>query len=214
MTTSTAQPAAAETRRRASILDPHSPTFSTFADVLYVGVLVFALSIPLVTSFAALSAGTQALREAKEADRHVTIGSVWRPFADRVVRHWFVALVLPAVVTALLIVDLVVMPYLVPDAVIALVLPAVVASAAGAIALRIAGTWRTGVSARDTLAESWRRMAEDAGGSLLLALTVAAAGAVVAVIPLLALVMPGLLALAAVALDHRFERSLLEEEAS
>jgi hypothetical protein len=205
MATDTMQPATAERRRRASILDPHSAAFSTFADVLYTGVLVCALSIPLVTAFAALSAGAQALREARDADRHVTIGAVWRPFADRVAHHWFATIVLPVVVTVLLAGDLVVMPYLVPDALLAAAIPAVVASAAGALALRIAGTWRPGVAARATLAASWRRMSDDAGGSLLLALTVAAAGAVVVIMPFLVLLMPGMLALAAVAIDRRYE---------
>jgi len=76
-------PAAASRRRRRSGLDPHSDTFRAFADVLYTGVLIFLLALPLVTWFAALGAGTQALREARSDDGHVTIGAVWRPFVHR-----------------------------------------------------------------------------------------------------------------------------------
>ena len=189
-------------RRRRSGLDPHSPTFALFSDVLYAGVAIVLLSLPVVTWFAAFSAGVQALREAREADGHVTIAAVWRAFAQRIRRTWVVHLVLPTVVTMLLLVDVVFLPYTGLDPFAVLVLPIVLAAALGAIALRIAGAWRTDVPARQSLALAWSRMSQDAAGSLLLALAVAAAGAIVFVLPLLAVVMPGPLALAAVAMDR------------
>ncbi|WP_164861821.1 DUF620 domain-containing protein, partial [Microbacterium sp. CPCC 204701] len=51
-------------RRAPGGLDPHSPTFQLFSDVLYVGVLIFGLSLLVITWFAALSAGVEALRTA------------------------------------------------------------------------------------------------------------------------------------------------------
>lgn len=204
VTTDTASRRPVQGRRR-SVLDPHSDSFHLFADVLYTGVLVFALSLPIVTGFAALSAGVQALREAREAGKHVTVGTVWRPFVDRVARHWMVHLVLPTVMTALLAMNLVLLPYLGLDATATLVVPIVLASAAGAVALRIAGAWRPGVAARASLQTAWTRMSDDAAGSLLLAGAVAAAGAIAVSMPLLALVLPGPLALAAVAMDRSGE---------
>lgn len=194
---------ATSSRRRRSVLDPHSVTFHAFADTLYTGVLIFALALPVVTWFAALSAGVQALREAREQDSHVTVGSVWRPFVSRIRRHWFVHLVLPAAIVAVLVLDVLILPFLGADATTAMVIPIVLASAVGAIALRVAGTWRDGVPVRTTLAVAWRRMSEDGAGSALLALAVAAAGAIVSFVPLLAIVMAGPLALAGVAVDHR-----------
>jgi len=195
-------PAAADRRRRGSGLDPHSDTFRAFADVLYVGILVFALSLPLVTWFAALSAGVQALREARDADGHVTIGAVWRAFADRLRHHWFVHLVLPAVLLAVIVLDTLVLPFLGAGELISAAVPIVLASVTGAVALRVAGAWRPGVPARATLVLAWRRMSQDAAGSLLLVLAVAAAGAIVSVIPILAVVLAGPLALAGVAMDR------------
>lgn len=189
-------------RRRAAGLDPHSSTFAQFADVLYAGVLIVLFSLPLVTWFAAFSAGVQALRESRALDRHVSIGTVWRPFLQRVRRSWAVHLLLPIPVTALLTVNIVFLPYtdLGPHA--AQVISLVLAAVAGALALRVAGVWRPDVPARVLLARAWRLMPEDPRGSGLLVIAVAAAGSIVAVIPLLALVIPGPLALAAVAMDE------------
>ena len=70
------------------------------------------------------------------------------------------------------------------------------------MALRVAGTWRRDTAPRILLARAWRRMSEDAAGSALLMLAVVSAGAILAVAPMLVFVMPGLLALAAAALDR------------
>jgi len=187
--------------RRRSGLDPHSDTFHAFADVLYTGVLVFALSLPVVTGFAALGAGVQALREARAADGHVSVGSVLRAFGRRL-RHPVAQLLLPTLVTALLALDVLVLPFLGADPTAAAVVPIVLAATAGAVALRVAGAWRDDVPARRTLALAWRRMSADAGGTLVLILAVASAGAVIAVVPLLVVVMAGPLALAALAMDR------------
>lgn len=189
-------------RRAPGGLDPHSPTFAAFADMLYAGVLIFGLSVLLVTWFAALSAGVEELRAARAEDRHVRARAVWSAFANRVVRHPLSHVVAPTAVTALLVVDVVVMPYVAPGELWATVLPIVLAAGLGAIALRIAGAWRRDVAPRRTFAVAWRRMSQDASGSALLVLAVAAAGAVVAIAPMLAVVMPGPLALAAVAMDR------------
>ncbi|ROQ64153.1 hypothetical protein EDF36_1108 [Rathayibacter sp. PhB152] len=187
--------------RRRSALDPHSGTFAAFADVLYAGVLVFALSLPVVTGFAAFGAGVAALREARENDGHVTIGSVWRAFVRRL-RRPVTQLLLPAVVTALLALDLLVLPFLGADPTLAAAVPIVLASVAGAVALRVAGAWRDDASATRILGIAWRRMSDDAAGTVVLVLAVASAGAVIAVVPLLIVVMAGPLALAALAMDR------------
>lgn len=196
-------PARPAARRRApGGLDPHSPTFQLFSDVLYLGVLIFGLSLLVVTWFAALSAGVEALRTARQTDRHVTARAVWGAFANRVVRHPLTHVVAPTLVTALLVIDVVLMPYVAPGEMWALVLPIVLAAGLGAVALRVAGTWRRDTAPRVLLARAWRRMSEDAAGSALLVLAVASAGAILTVAPMLAFVTPGLLALAAVAMDR------------
>lgn len=196
-------PARPGARRRApSALDPHSATFSSFSDALYAGVLIFGFSLLIVTWFAAFSAGTQVLREARERDGHITFGGFWRAFVDRVTKHWVIHIVVPAIVTALLAFDVLVMPYVVDDAMISMVVPVALGAVAGAIALRIAGAWRVGTPARVTLSTAWARMSMDAAGSLLLALAVITAGSIVAVMPVLAVAIPGPLALAAVAMDR------------
>ncbi|AZS38251.1 hypothetical protein CVS47_02904 [Microbacterium lemovicicum] len=196
-------PAAADRRRRGSGLDPHSDTFRAFADVLYVGILVFALSLPLVTWFAALSAGVQALREARAGDGHVTVGAVWRAFARRIRRHWFVHVIAPTVLAAFILLDALVLPFLGVGEMVSAVVPIVLAAVAGAVGLRVAGAWRDDLPARRNVATAWRRMSQDAAGSVLLILAVTAAGAVVSVIPMLVFVMAGPLALAAVAMDRQ-----------
>jgi hypothetical protein len=189
-------------RRGPSGLDPHSSTFAAFSDMLYVGVLIAGLSVPAVTWFAALSAGVEELRAARTEDRQVRARAVWSAFVDRVMRHPISHVVVPTAVTALLVVDVVLLPYAAPGEIWATVLPVVLAAGLGAIALRVAGAWRRGAAPRRILAVAWRRMSQDAAGSALLVLAVIAAGAIVAVAPMLAIVMPGPLALAAVAMDR------------
>lgn len=195
--------AAGGRRRRApGGLDPHSPTFQVFSDVLYVGVMIFALSLVVVTWYAALSAGVEALRDARKTDRHVTVRAVWSAFGDRVLRHPISHVMAPTVVTAVLVVDVVLLPYVAPGEVWAVVLPVVLAAGLGAVALRVAGSWRRDTATGVLLARAWRRMSGDAAGSGLLVLAVATAGAILTFVPMLAVVMPGLLALAAVAMDR------------
>jgi hypothetical protein len=158
--------------------------------------------VPAVTWFAALSAGVEELRAARAEDRHVRARAVWSAFVDRVMRHPISHVVVPTAVTALLVVDVVLLPYAAPGEIWATVLPVVLAAGLGAIALRVAGAWRRGADPRRILAVAWRRMSQDAAGSALLVLAVIAAGAIVAVAPMLAIVMPGPLALAAVAMDR------------
>lgn len=197
-----------QTRRRPqSGLDPHSPTFHAFSDMLYVGVLVFGLSLAVVTWFAALSAGVEALRVARVNDRHVSARVVWSAFADRVVRHPLTHVIAPAAVTALLVIDVVLLPYVVPGELWSTLLPVVLAAGLGAIALRIAGAWRRDIPARTILATAWRRMSTDAAGSALLVLAVVTAGAIATIAPMLAIVMPGPLALAALAMDREPEEA-------
>ena len=98
--------------------------------------------------------------------------------------------------------DVLVLPFLGADPTAAAVVPIVLAATAGAVALRVAGAWRDDVPARRTLALAWRRMSADAGGTVVLILAVASAGAVIAVVPLLVVVMAGPLALAALAMDR------------
>lgn len=199
MSGSTVRPAPA---RRRSGLDPHSDTFHAFADVLYTGVLVFVLSLPVVTAFAALGAGVGALREARATDGHVTVPAVWRGFRVRALRHPIAQLVLPTLVLALLVLDLVALPFLGADPTMSALVPIVLGSATGAVALRAAGAWREGQSAVRTLRLAWGRMSDDGSGTVVLLLTVAAAGGVVATVPLLIVVMAGPLALAALAMDR------------
>jgi len=189
-------------RRAPGALDPHSPTFQAFSDTIYVGVLLFALSIPLVTWFAALTAGVEALRDARAQDRHVRARDVWSAFGHRLRRHALSQMVLPAIVTALLVVDVVLLPYAVPGELWATLLPAVLAAGLGAIALRVAGAWRRGIPTTAVYRTAWRRMSTDAAGSALLVLAVVCAGSIVALAPLLLIVMLGPLALAALAMDR------------
>lgn len=192
-------------RRAPSGLDPHSPTFHLFADVLFVGVMVAVLALAVVTWFAALSAGVEALRDARRADRHVSVRSVFSAFGDRVLRHPVSHVLLPTAVTALLLVDIVLMPYAVPGELWAASLPLVLAAGLGAVALRVAGAWRRDASPRASLALAWRRMTTDAAGSALLVFAVVCAGAIVTIAPMLAIVIPGPLVLAAVAMDRDLE---------
>lgn len=190
-------------RRGAGLLDPRSDTFRSFADTLLVGVLVFVTAIPVVTGFAGMSAGADVLRRARLTDGHVGVRAFWRAFGDRVARHWPSHVIAPTAILALLVLNLLAMPYIVPDPTLAVAVPAVLATAAATLALRFAGAWRGGAPAVAAWRRAYGAMSTDVAGTVLLAGAVVTAGVLVAVAPLLLLIIAGPLVLATVAVDLR-----------
>jgi len=192
----------ASKKRLPALANPYSASFRLLSDTLLAGVIVLALSIPLVTWFAALTGAVAALRDAHRADGPVRVRAIVRYGVRSVRRHALLTVLAPTVFVCFLLLDLLVLPHVVGDARLALVAVGVLAAGIGAFALRIAGAWRDERTAREIVRIAWGRMSADPVGSLMLFAAGACAGLIVSFAPPLVFVMGGPLALAALAFDR------------
>lgn len=179
-----------------------NPRLDLLGQMLLVGAVVLALSLPVVTAVPALAAGTRHLRRWVDgyADplRTVALDTV------RALRGWWpVALAVPALALLIAYDVWLARTGALPGGTAVLVVTALVAAVVVAVLLRACGLWEPGTTPRATLREAARLSADDLGGSVLL---VAAAGLCAVMVwmllPLL-VVIGGLLALAVVAVERR-----------
>lgn len=184
-----------------------SGRFALFADCLLVGCLATLASIPLVTAYPALVAACVELRE-RQVNEH---GIGFRPYGRRLIQvlHSGPApVVIPLVVAAVLALDALAIAAGVPASRMLAGLVMAAASAAAVVGLRAAARWRPGVGWPATGTAAAAEAVRDPGGSALLVLAAAAAAAIVVVVPVTAPLIPGQLALAAVAVVERHRRRL------
>jgi hypothetical protein len=177
--------------------------FTLFADCLYVATLTAVASLPVVTGFAALAAGCRLLSDRLDADRDVTVGAYLRLLRAALRPAWAV-LGIPALAVTVLVLDLTAAAAGLPGAAVVLVTLLLLALAATAVGLRAATSWtpgeRWGEVFRRAAREVARRKLNTLGlfGAVLVTLALAWS------IPLLAVLAPGLLVVAAVAVArHR-----------
>lgn len=172
-----------------------------FAEVLLVGVLVCAACLPLVTVLAAGGAGATCIRELVEADQTPRV----RRFVSLMVTSLRdpVALLAPMALLAVGTLDTVAVLAGVPGA--TLLGPVVgLAVVLGVVCgVRSAARWRPGMAWRDVLAGTGPAVLRDWPGSLLLAGALVVVLIVGVQVPAFVVILPGLLVMAAVAIEHR-----------
>ena len=172
-----------------------------FSEVLLVGVLVCVACLPLVTMLAAGGAGATCIRELVESDRTPRV----RRFASvmgRALRDpvgWLAPLALMVVGTL----DTVAVLGGVPGAI--LLGPVIgLAVVLGVICgVRSAARWRPGMAWRDVVADAGPAVLRDWPGSVLLAGALVVVVIVGLQVPAFVVVLPGLLVMAAVAIERR-----------
>ena len=174
------------------------------AEVLLIGVLVCLASLPVATSLAAAGAGSTLLRELVADERTPTV----RRFAalTRASLRQPAALAAPLAALAVGVLDALALMAGLPGG---RVLGPVVGAALAALlvtGLRAAACWRPGGSWRTALAEAAPRAAADWPGSLLLVGALVVVGVVAVRVPAFTVVLPGLLVMAAVAVERRRPR--------
>ncbi|GAA3391732.1 hypothetical protein [Cryptosporangium minutisporangium] len=170
------------------------PRFTLFADVLLVGVLTFLAALPVVTVFAALTAACRVLSSRVDDDATVTVGGYLREFAGVLRSH-------PGVlgIPFLLVLDVVALGVGAPGApVLALVLGAV-----ALVGLAAAARWEPGSSWSMTLRDAVARLLRYPSDGALLLAAVGVAGVLAWTVPLMIVLVPGVLALATVAIARR-----------
>lgn len=178
------------------------PAFALFAEMLLVGAVVSVLSLAVVTVLPALAAGIGHLRRhaGLRSDRLVTLLADFRSHLGGV---WGYAIALP-LVAALLLFNLLAVSTATPPGFVvrwvSLALAAVIAVVVLRAATRKAGgapSWRTALLLGREDARS------DLTGSVLLVAATGLGVVVVWMLPILILIVPGMLMLAAVAVERR-----------
>lgn len=183
---------------------PHGTSgFAFFSEVLLTGMVLFVLSLPLVTLVPALAAGAGHLRRHLEA-RPDSLAELWAD-VRRALRSggWLVSLGLLALLLVLDLNSAVAAGGALPGGTLVRVVSAAVAACAVVVVLRAAGSWSRerhwGANLRAAAAAS----TADLAGSALLLSAVLLCGVMVWMLTPLLFVVPGLLCLAVVGVEYR-----------
>ena len=189
----------------------HKPkAFALFGEVLAVALVTVLLWLPVLTVLPALAAGSAHLRRYLEG-RADPVREIFTDFAVCCRGVWGYGVLLP-VGAFLLVLNVDIATYTdLPGAGALRVLSYVIGAAVAVLALRAAG--RHGAArltgARQSWTESLRTAAElsvrDPGGSALLAAAVVVCVVIVWMLAALVILVPGLLALAILGVDYRYE---------
>lgn len=171
------------------------------AEVLFIGVLVCVASLPVVTSLAAAGAGSVLLRELVEEDRTPSVRRFLRLLGPSLRQPE--ALLPPLGMAAVAGLDTLALLAGLPGG--RALGPVLAAALTGAFitGIRAAARWRPGTTWRTALAEAVGVTVRDWPGSLLLAGALVVTGVVTLHAPAFVVVLPGLLVMAAVAVDRR-----------
>lgn len=173
-----------------------------FAETIVVSLAVSVLSLPAVTALPALAAGSAHLRRHTEGESDSLVG-LWRDFL-RALRHGWVWGILSAVAVAAI-------AFTITSPAIAFVpggdtlkwVSVIVGIGVTVVLLRSAAAWTPEDRWSDLLRESAQSAARDASGSLLLVLALGLCFMVVWMFAPLIVLVPGMLVLAARAVDAR-----------
>ncbi len=176
--------------------------FALFADCLYLGLLVLVSSLPLVTAYAAITAGCGLLRQRVREDTSFTVGTFFSRLLA-VIRHQWLVLVAPLGLALLLGVNAVAVASGAPGADLVEPVLWLIGAALLVVGLRAAVLWTPDTGWRETVEDAGTATVRDPVGSLLLLGAAFAcyviAGQTLMLVPLVC----GLLVFAAVAVTGR-----------
>jgi hypothetical protein len=177
-------------------------TLALFADCLIVGCLTVLAALGVVTAYPALVAGTALLRDRTVADAGVGPRTYWARLRA-VARSGPAGFVVPAAGAALLGLDAVAVLAGVPGGRPLGYLLIALTAGGTVLGLRVAGVWRPGERWGPVARAATLRALLDPWGDALLLGAAATAVAVVCFVPITIVLMPGMLALAAAAVERR-----------
>ncbi|WP_243883886.1 hypothetical protein [Cellulomonas fengjieae] len=176
--------------------------FGLFSEALMVGLGVSVLSLPVVTAVPALAAGVSHVRRHLDG-RPDTLAALWDDFRAACRGVWPVAVGAPLLLLLLLVnvqlTGVEGMPGGTGFRVVTVFLVAVVL----VVVLRAAAGWSPGASWWTVVQAAARRTGDDVTGTFLLLVALGLCAVMVWMLAPLAVVVPGLLCLAVVAIEHR-----------
>lgn len=182
-------------------------SFGLFSEMLLTGVVVAVLSVPVLTLLPALAAGTAHLHR-YAAERSSTMRMLLADFATATRELWPIAVGGVVVAGVLALNAALIAAGTVPGGVPMAVLMIALAVVAGIVCLRVAGGWwHTRLPAGQALRAAAQAAGRDIGGSALVALAVGMCVVLAWMLVPLAVLAPGLLALALLVVEQRSRRS-------
>ncbi|BEL04449.1 hypothetical protein Q0Z83_026400 [Actinoplanes sichuanensis] len=190
-----------------------SGRFARFAECLLAGLLTVLFALPVVTAFAAFTTACTMLRE----ERPIGLRTYTRCLAE-VLRSGPIVLVVPPLVLLVLVADALAVASGVPGAGLLGAVTALAGAVVLPLGMRVAAGWRPGRRWPAVTRAAATDLVQDLRGSVLLLFAALIAVLVAVAIPITALLLPGMLALGAVAVDasarHRSTRHDVVEDAS
>ncbi|HCX84294.1 MAG TPA: hypothetical protein DHV14_03970 [Micrococcales bacterium] len=179
---------------------------ATFGEMIVVGLVVTALSLPVITAVPALAAGVHHL-EQHLTDRADAMRDLLRSAWQAIRTGWWVGL-LTAVVAFLLALNLsAALQGLVPGGAVLAGATAIIAVALGVWVCRAAALWRPGARWGDLLTRGRELAVADPVGSVYVIVAFGVSAVVVWMLPPLVVLTPGMTAIALVAGQLRLARS-------
>lgn len=179
--------------------------FGLFSEMLVVGLGVSVLSLPVVTALPALAAGAAHVRRHLTGDTDRVV-DLWHDFRAALRGVWPYAIGSLALLVLLWFNLAVTDTGALPGGTGVRVLTWLVIGVLVVALLRAAGGWHRGAAWRDVMRDAGRRAGDDLAGSALVLLAVGLCGVIVWMLAPLAVLVPGMLALAVVAVEHRPRR--------
>ena len=176
--------------------------FGLFSESLVVGLGVSLLSLPVVTALPAMAAGVAHLRRHLEG-RSDTVADLWAEFRAACRGVWVVSVASVLLLFVLLFNLQVAGTGALPGGTGVRVFSAVMAVTLLVVLLRAAAGWTAGASWKDVLRDAGRRTGDDLTGSFLLVVALGLCAVIVWMLAPLAVLVPGLLSLAVVAVERR-----------
>jgi hypothetical protein len=172
-------------------------------EVGIVGVIVMVLSLPVVTAVPAVAAGSLHLRRhlSGEPDSY---GLLVRGFGRAVRELWWLGLLLPVVLGLTGWNLWLAWSGVLPGGALIGTVSVAVGVVAVVVALRTAGTWHPGSGGTRAVRGAAQRAGRDPVGSVLLVVAVALCAVLVWMLEAFVLLVGGLLAMAAVSVEHRW----------
>ncbi|WP_315097986.1 hypothetical protein [uncultured Cellulomonas sp.] len=176
--------------------------FGLFSEALLVGLAVSVLSLPVVTAVPALAAGVSHVRRHLDG-RPDTLAALWEDFRAACRGVWLVALGAPLLLLVLLVNLQLLDAGQIPGSTGVRVVMVFLVAVLLVVVLRAAAGWSVGASWGTVVQTAARRTGDDLTGTVLLVVALGLCAVMVWMLAPLAVIVPGLLALAVVSVEHR-----------
>jgi hypothetical protein len=176
--------------------------FGLFSEALLVGLGVSVLSLPIITAVPALAAGVSHVRRHLDG-RPDTIAALWEDFRAACRGVWFVSIGIPVLLFVFVFNLQLAGSGALPGGTGVRVATVFLVVVALVVTLRAAAGWTPDARWGAVVQAAAKRTGDDLMGTLLLAVALGLCAVMIWMLAPLAVIVPGLLALAVVSVEHR-----------